>query len=295
MEKIHFRSGETTLTGNLYLPDKLDVPVPAITLIGPMTYVKEQAPTNYAIRLAQRGFAALVFDCRYRGESGGEPRAYENPLHKVADIRAAVEFLATRPEVDADKLAGLGICQGSSEMLRAVADEPLIKVTATVAGQYRDHEGDIAWLGEDGYASRLAAGQKAKQLYEQTRDVQYVPGVDKTDPNVGMPGELVWGWYNGWAERGVWENFYAVMSDADLLPYESLSAAQRMRTPYLMIHSDNCMLPDAARRHFDAMPTGDKKLLWEGQTRHLQYYDDPTIVDPAVKNIADWFNQHLSK
>jgi hypothetical protein len=61
------------------------------------------------------------------------------------------------------------------------------------------------------------------------------------------------------------------MSDADLLAYDSISAARRLQTPYLMIHSDNCFLPHAARRHFDAVPTSEKKLLWEGQNQHFQY------------------------
>ena len=38
------------------------------------------------------------------------------------------------------------------------------------------------------------------------------------------------------------------MSDADLLPYESISAACTLSKPYLLIHSDNSFLPDAARR-----------------------------------------------
>jgi uncharacterized protein len=42
-----------------------------------------------------------------------------------------------------------------------------------------------------------------------------------------------------------------------------------------MLHSDQCAQPDAARRHFAVVPTADKRLEWEGQTRHLQFYDDP--------------------
>lgn len=295
MKKVHFKSGKSTLTGDLYIPEQLNAPVPAVVIIGPMTYVKEQAPTNYAKRLATQGFIALAFDCRYRGESGGEPRAYENPLHKVEDIKAAVNFLASYPDVDSDKIAGLGICQGSSEMLRAIAEEPRIKVGATIAGQYRDREGSIEWLGEDGYQKRLEAGKKAKQKYEQTGEVEYIPAVDEENMEVGMPGKMVWDWYHHWSDRGVWENFYAVMSDAELLPYESISAAQQMQTPYLMIHSDNCMQPAAARRHYEAMPTSDKKLLWQGETMHLQFYDDPKIVSSAVVNVADWFEKHLSQ
>ena len=70
--------------------------------------------------------------------------------------------------------------------------------------------------------------------------------------NVGMPGKFVWDWYHLWADRGLWDNRYAVMSDADLLDYRSISAARRLETPWLMVHSDQCFLPDAARRRFEA-------------------------------------------
>jgi hypothetical protein len=84
------------------------------------------------------------------------------------------------------------------------------------------------------------------------------------------------------------ENRYAVMSDAELLEFNSLSAAARLTKPALMIHSDLCALPDAAQRHFAVMPTPKKHLVWDGQTRHLQYYDDPQVIDRTVWGIVDW-------
>jgi uncharacterized protein len=288
--KVRFDSAEArvSLVGNLYTPAKPGANSSAFVIIGPMTYQKEQAPTQYAQRLAALGHTALVFDSRYRGESGGKPRAYENPFHKVSDIISAAAFLRSQPGVNPDRIIGLGICQGSSEMLRAVAEDDLIKAGGTLAGQYRDHDGDIAWLTEEGYAARLATGQAAKAKYLETGEVDYIPGVDETDMNVGMPGKFVWDWYHVWADKGLWDNRYAVMSDADLLPYESISAARTLTKPYLMIHSDNSFLPDAAKRHFEAMPSTSKKLLWEGDTPHLSYYDQPEILDRTVASIDSW-------
>jgi len=106
--------------------------------------------------------------------------------------------------------------------------------------------------------------------------------------NVGMPGKFVWDWYHVWADKGLWDNRYAVMSDADLLPYESISAARTLTKPYLLIHSDNSFLPDAARRHFEAMPSTHKKLQWDGDTPHLSYYDEPDVLDRTVASIDQW-------
>ncbi len=112
-----------------------------------------------------------------------------------------------------------------------------------LGGHYRDREDDIAWLTEEGYADRLAKEQAAKAKYEATGEIDYVAGVDEVDRDVGMPGKFVWDWYQVWADKGLWDNRYAVMSDADLLPYESISAARTLTKPYLLIHSDNSYLP----------------------------------------------------
>ena len=72
----------------LYVPD--DAPRAALVTTGPLTSVKEQAAGAYAKALAERGFASLAFDHRTFGESEGRPRQFENPVAKIADIRAAV-------------------------------------------------------------------------------------------------------------------------------------------------------------------------------------------------------------
>ena len=288
MEKVTFPVAETSLVGDLYRPPEAG-PYPAVALIGPMTYQKEQAPTQYAKRLAQKGFVALAYDSRYRGESGGEPRAWENPLHKVEDLKAAVAYLRSRPDVDAQQVSILAVCQGSSIAFRAAAELDGVHALATLAGHYRDHEGDVEWLTEAGYAARKAQGEAAKAKFEATGEVDYVKASDPTDLNVGMPGDFVYAWYGPWAARGQWENRYAVMSDADLLAYESLSLAQSLTTPWLIFHGDYCFLPSAARRHLEAVPDTTKtKVIWN-ETPHLAYYDQPDTIDSAVEEITQWF------
>ncbi|MGG5817605.1 hypothetical protein [Falsiroseomonas sp. HW251] len=178
-------------------------------------------------------------------------------------------------------------------MMRALADEQTIRAGATIAGHYRDHDADVQWLGEAALQLRLERGWKARFRFDETGEVEYVPGVDAERMDVGMPGKFVWDWYHTWADRGIWDNRYAVMNDADLLGYESLSAAARLTKPYLMIHSDYSFLPEAARRHFAAIPSAQKELSWEGDTPHLAYYDAPEVIDPTVKRLAGFLGNAL--
>lgn len=292
--KVTFTSKGETLVGHLYLPDDYQEgnSYPAVPILGPMTFAKEQAPTEYATRFAKRGFIALAFDPRYRGESSGTPREFEDPIAKVEDTQAAADYLASLPMVDKDRIYGFAVCQGSSEMLRAVAEDNTFKGIVTVAGHYRDREADIQWMGtEEALDQRLAEGRKARQAFEDSGEVINVPAVHQTRMDVGMPGEFVYNWYIEWANKGIWTNNYAKMSDADLLEYESLTAAQKLDKPYLMIHSDNSFLPDAARRQFAAVPAKKKKLQWEGQTGHFQYYDDPSTLDKTADLAVAWYNE----
>ena len=81
------------------------------------------------------------------------------------------------------------------------------------------------------------------------------------------------------------------MSDADLLSYDSISAAKDLSSPWLMIHGDYNFLPKAARRHMDAVPSTTKtKMIWD-DTPHLAYYDQPDAIDRAAHEVADWFQK----
>ncbi|WP_299223494.1 nuclear transport factor 2 family protein [uncultured Aquimarina sp.] len=293
MKKVTFKSEGLDLVGDLYLPKNYQEgkKYPAVPILGPMTYAKEQAPTEYAKRFAERGYIALAFDPRYRGESSGVPRELEDPIAKVEDAKAAAKFLASLSIVNDQQIVGFAVCQGSSEMLRAVSEDDLFKGLVTVAGHYRDREGDIQWMGtEEALEERIAAGKVAYNTFKQTGEVINVPAVDQARMDVGMPGKFVWDWYHTWSDRGIWVNNYPKMSDALLFEYESLTAAQKLDKPYLMIHSDNSFLPEAAKRQFKAVPTTKKKLQWEGETGHLQYYDDPEVLDRTANQAIKWYN-----
>ncbi|TFL16354.1 alpha/beta hydrolase [Jannaschia formosa] len=290
MEKARFKVRGIELVGDVYKSEDGAAKRPAVAIIGPMTYQKEQAPTEYARRMGDAGYVAIAYDSRYRGESGGAPRAWENPAHKVEDLKAAITYLKSRDDVDENRVFVLAICQGSSVAFRAAAElRGELCGLATIAGHYRDPEGDLEWLTEDGLAARKAIGEAARAKFEATGEVDYVKAVDQTDMNVGMPGEFVWVWYQPWADRGQWENRYAVMSDADLLAFDSIGAARQLTAPWLMIHGDNCFIPSAARRHMEAVPeTTRTKTIWD-DTPHLAYYDQSDVIDRATEEVVNWF------
>src|SRR5215510_9097743 len=130
-----FKSGGATIVGRLHVPGTDSRG--AIVLTGPLTSVKEQAAGAYARAFAERGYSALAFDHRYFGESGGEPRQFENPNAKIEDIGAAAAALREDARTRSLAIFAVGVCAGGGYMARAVArDVDGFRAFAGVAGYY---------------------------------------------------------------------------------------------------------------------------------------------------------------
>jgi fermentation-respiration switch protein FrsA (DUF1100 family) len=102
MKKVTFQSEGVTLAGNLFLPETYESgqKLPAVIIGGSWITVKEQMAGLYAHLLSKQGFAALAFDFRYFGESGGEPRQLESGKAKTQDFKNAMTFLQSLPVID---------------------------------------------------------------------------------------------------------------------------------------------------------------------------------------------------
>ena len=110
-----------TLAADMYVPKQAEGKLPAIAVSGPFGAVKEQSSGLYAMTLAERGFLTIAFDPSYTGESGGEPRYVASPDINTEDFCAAVDFLSTCEQVDADRIGILGICGWGGMALNAAA------------------------------------------------------------------------------------------------------------------------------------------------------------------------------
>ncbi len=77
----------------------------------------------FAARFAAAGIAALVFDHRGFGDSGGEPDRFE-PGRQLGDWRAAIAHARSLPGVDPGRVATFGSSMGGGNALAAAAADP---------------------------------------------------------------------------------------------------------------------------------------------------------------------------
>lgn len=291
-KKVSFTSDNEKIVGNLYFPANYQIPnkYPAIVITGSWTSVKEQMAEIYAKELAKRGFITLAFDFRNFGESEGKIRALESAKLKMTDIHQASEFLRQQPEVANNYVAGLSLCASSGYMAHAIANGAPIKSFATVAAWLHNAETAKQIYTPAYYDLLIQSSQKAKINFEENGTIEYIAAFSMTDKQAAMqaaePG------YYGDEKRGAisqWDNRFAVMAWEEWLTFDALSPASHITVPTLLVHSDESALPDNVRQFYKDLKA-QKALYWM-QGQHLNFYDQPELVEEAADIVAVYFSR----
>ena len=294
VKKVTFESNNQTLIGDLYLPDEYQEgdKLPAVVVTGAWTTVKEQMPATYAESMADRGHAVLAFDFRNWGESGGNERQLENPANKTQDIIAAANYLTTRPEVDGNKIAGLGICASAGYMADAAVQSEDIKAIALVAPWLHNQEiVNEVYGGKESVQSLIDTSRKAQAKYETTGELSLVPAASMTDENAVMYQAP----YYTEEDRGAipeYINEFNLASWSGWLTYDAIATADNLDKPVMIIHSEAAAIPQGAKEFYNRL-SEEKEQLWLENTTQFDFYDSPEAVTTASDAVAQHFAQTL--
>src|SRR5260221_6559381 len=139
---VMLKSGETFADAWLYLPDQARSGgrVLAVAMAHGFGAVKEMYLEPFARRFAAAGIAALVFDYRSFGASGGEPRQRVLPRDQIEDYRNALTWLSLLPEIDANRLGVWGTSFSGAHVIQVAAHDPRVKAVVSQAGPMDLHE-----------------------------------------------------------------------------------------------------------------------------------------------------------
>ena len=296
---VTFAVDGLTLAGHLRIPGtaSTDTPNPALVLTGPFTGVKEQVAGLYANRLAEQGFVTLAFDHRNFGASEGRRRQHEDSAGKLDDLGAATSFLAAHPAVDPDRLGCVGICMGGGYALKHSAFDRRIKALAVVAAAFNDPKVMRTEIGADTYRDMMANFADTAGREHVTGHVEYIKAVSNDeDEDAAMPGAEPFEYYG--TERSAapgWKNQMTRLSVQQLLTFDAAIGADFIApTPTLIVHGriDDFCSPAGAEGVYDRID-GTKALMWLDTTNHIDLYDQPAYVDPAIDRIVDWMGAYL--
>jgi uncharacterized protein len=132
---VTFYSEGVKLAGDLYLPDELAQRErrAGIVLCHGYTGVRNIYLPDNARVLNELGYVVLNFDYKGWGDSEG-PKTRLAPYSRVADVQAALTFLAAQPEVEASRLGLYGTSYGGATVVWVAAIDGRVKCTVSVVG-----------------------------------------------------------------------------------------------------------------------------------------------------------------
>ena len=135
--RVEFHNRAVKLAGSLLLP-KSEVPVPVVVFVhgaGPQTREPYREAGEY---FASRGIAALIYDKRGTGQSGGAYESHPPYENLVNDALAAVAFLKQRREIEKSEIGIWGLSQGAYISAAAASRSENIKFIIVVGADVAD-------------------------------------------------------------------------------------------------------------------------------------------------------------
>ncbi|MGH7032981.1 MAG: alpha/beta hydrolase [Stellaceae bacterium] len=183
-QDIGFSSDGLGLKGVLHVPEGAIEPRPAIILChGFGGSCRGAGHPELAQALQRAGYVVLRFDFRGCGQSEGA-RGSVICLEEVCDLRHAVDFLETRPEIDRERIGVIGASLGGSVAIDAAAKDKRLKFCAANGAigkgerrfrfQYRDEAAWQAFLKRIEEAKRVKAETGRSAMLDRF-DIVFIP------------------------------------------------------------------------------------------------------------------------
>ncbi|HEV7769233.1 MAG TPA: alpha/beta fold hydrolase [Solirubrobacterales bacterium] len=281
-EDTRFDSGGDACAAWLYRPTGETGTTPIVVMAHGLTGTRRDGLGPFAERFAAAGLAALVFDHRGFGDSGGEPDLFE-PRRQRQDWRAAIAFARSLPEIDPERVATFGSSMGGGNALAAAGADP--RIAAAIS--------QVPFLDIVTQSHRSPPRVTARMLLAAATD-RHLPAVGQPDeaaPINAPAAEAGWRHVVASGEDSRWRNR---VSSRWLLgrPFRPARHAAALHCPWLVCvgEADRVARPGPAIAAARRAPLGELRT-YPG-VDHFDIYDGPGH-EAVVADQLDFLSRHL--
>jgi pimeloyl-ACP methyl ester carboxylesterase len=287
-KNVEFLSEGAKIQGHLYLSGGSEGKrLPAVLLCHGFAAVKEMLIPPFAEYFARAGFAALTFDYRGFGESeGAAPRIV--PGEQCADIRNALTYLRSLPEVDPSRVGLWGTSYGGANALTVAAFDARVKC-ACVQIAFGDGERMVTGgMDEAGKAKFMESLDKiwARAVTTGKEMVMPLPKL-LSDP---QSKEFYEKNHERFPALDVKLSFLTVKETLTHRP-EYLVPHLRVPVHYTLAENDLVNPPFETRSLYEKTASPKDLLEMKGADHYAIY--EPPFFDGVVQAQTAWFRRHL--
>lgn len=309
MTKVNFRNKDMAwdISALILYPPDFDESkqYPTIVSVHPFGSCKEQTSSaTYGKALAEAGFVVIAYDASFQGESGGEPRWVEDPTQRVEDVSRVLDYAVTLSYVDADRIAGIGICGGGGYILSAALTEKRIKAVVGITPV------NIGRLFREGFSMYNPLG--ALEAMAAQRTIEARGG--ELQVNELLPASPQVATENGLTERDVFEatDYYKtprgqqpggatrmLFSHAQkTLAWDAFAFAETLMTqPVMAVVGQKVgafgAYRDGQEVYGRSVASKDRQLVELEDWSHYDLYDKAEPVSVAMERIVPFYREHL--
>ena len=309
MKKVSFRNSDMAwdISALILTPPDFDEAkqYPTVISVHPFGSCKEQTSSaTYGKALAEAGYVVIAYDASFQGESGGEPRFVEDPTQRVEDVSRVIDYAVTLPYVDAEKIAGIGVCGGGGYVLNAALTEKRIKAVVGITPV------NIGRLFREGFSMYNPIGALEGMAAQRTAEAR---GGER-QVNELLPASLAEAKDNGMTERDVYEatEYYKtprgqqpggatrmLFSHAQkTLAWDAFSFVETLMTqPVMAVIGQKVGAFGAYRDGMEiygrAVASKDRQLVELEDWSHYDLYDKSEPVGLAMAQIVPFFKEHV--
>jgi len=298
---VEFPSEGAVLRGRLYLPPAPPESVPIIIMAhGYSATITGMVADNFAEQYVKEGFAALLYDHRNFGISGGEPRQEVNIWTQARGYRDAIDFAVGLPGIDTNRIALWGDSMSAGEVIVVAAIDHRVK--AIVA--------QVPSCGEE-----LPPDDPDGKLFESIRETFLKGDIRGTPENtigplpvVSYSPEIVpammkpitaFRWfieYGGRYGTG-WRNWVTHVTPEVPVAFNPGLCVKHTRAPLLMIVAYDDEMPyvssDVARHVYQMAPQPKKLHEIDGGHFGMVHYPS-ALFDEASKVQVEFLKEHFN-
>ena len=293
-ERISYYSDGLKLSGILNTPENAQGKhFPGVLLVPGFMSTADAFFPGFADELNKGGFVSLTMDFRGFGESEGV-RGEVIPYLQIYDASNAISYLQSRPEVNPDKIAILGVSLGGGEVAYIAARDRRVKAVASMVlvgdgvRRMRKFRTEEQW-------------QTLMQKVQEDRINRAVTGKSKefrgflkegTDSVLIMPPDLTSSLKEAEQVEDEKGNSTTLATVDGWLSYKPEEIIDKVSpTPILFVQAEKDELEADDADILYRKAKEPKKLFTLKDGVHFDVYGKRT--NEAMKPVLEWFNQYL--